>query len=226
MAKQQKAKKFEYSTPAFEGKVTLHTEQAKNLACRVPSTDRRTLFSSAMTALYTIDVVSRKLSKRRGFNHTEIIEALDKQLTLLDEDLIKHTKQLETFAAAENITQRAAYSRPEEVAYRITTPQISRLGSILQRFDQLIILIDTLWLSGKISPDEVEQFKKTKSRAMVKAFRSIISTGFAARDKMFASTDDADKEAQDEILKAEAESVSEDAEEVDLSDAESESATA
>lgn len=206
-------KRYEYSTPSLSGTLSVGSEQAKSLVVRIPGKNTAPPFRGVSPALFAIDVVTRKMGKRNpAFDHKAVIAAVDSRLKSVEDEFGGELGRLEQFISNEGINSRASYNSPVELTYEITTPQIQRAADLVEQLDKLVMLVDTLWLTGRLSQEECEQFKNSKTKLLSKAFRNLISTGFAARKKAFEEVTPEALETQEDILKAEAEIAEDDAE--------------
>lgn len=200
-------KRYEYSTPSLSSVLTVGSEQAKSLVVRIPGKQTAPPFRGVSPALFAIDVVTRKMGKRNpAFDHAAVIAAVDSRLKTVEDELNGEMERLQLFIRNEGIKARATYNNPIEYPYDITTPQIQRAADLVECLDKLVVLVDTLWLTGRLSQEECERFKDSKTKMLAKAFRSLISTGFAARKRAFEATTPEALETQKDILKVESES--------------------
>lgn len=203
MAKQKK--RYEYSTPSMSGVLKLGSEQAKSLVVRLPGRSTAPPFQGVSPALFAIDVVTRKMGKNNPtFDHKAVFAAVDSRLKAIEEEFSGEIERMGVFIKNEGIKARASYNSPIEFPYEVTTPQIQRAADLVAQLDLLVTLVDTLWLTGRLSLEEAENYKNGKSKALSKAFRNLISTGFAARKKAFEQSTPEAVETQQDIIKAEA----------------------
>lgn len=209
-------KRYEYSIPSLGGVLRVRSEHAKSLIIRIPGRRTSPPFSGVSPALFAIDVVTRKMGRTNpAFDHRAVVSAVDTRLKEIESDFQGEIARLETFIANEKITSRAQYNSPVDYTYEITTPQIKRAADLIGHLDQIVELADTLWLTGQLSHDECEIYKNTKTKMLSKAFRNLISTGFAARKKAFEQATPEALETQKDIIEAEAKAAALDAESAD-----------
>lgn len=194
--KQTTPRKFKYSTPSLAGTLTLNTEQAKRFGGNI--------FDNLTTSLFIIDVMARKLAKNnKAFNHKAVASAVTTLIDNMQAEISGEIQRMEHFMKAEKIGSEVTYSNPLVRQFRITSPEIMRVSTLLNDFDRLIVLIDTAWLHGKLDSAEADEFRDRKVKAVGKCLKSLISNGMAAREKAYASSEAA--EVQQEIAKVEAE---------------------
>ena len=186
--------KDQYSKPSLKGKMVLNTEQAKFFAGN--------RFDSLMTALFIIDVTSRKLAKNlKTFDHKAVVDAVSKKIERMEVAVGDESERMDTLLKSLGIKELAEYSYPLNREFEITSPEIKRMSSLLQAFDLLIIKVDTAWLHEKIDSSEAEDFRASKSNQMARLIRSLVGLGQSARAKAYASKV---AELQEDIEKAEA----------------------
>lgn len=186
--------KYQYSKPSLKGKMVLNTEQAKFFAGN--------RFDSLMTALFIIDVTSRKLAKNlKTFDHKAVVDAVSKKIERMEVAVRDESERMDTLLKSLGVKELAGYSSPVTREFEITSPEIKRMSSLLQAFDHLIIQVDTAWLHEKIDSSEAEEFRASKSNQMARLIRSLVGLGQSARAKAYASKV---AELQEDIEKAEA----------------------
>lgn len=214
-----KKKRYEYSTPSLSGVLELGSEHAKSLVIRLPGRQTAPPFQGVSPALFAIDVVTRKMGKNNPtFDHKAVFAAVDSRLKAVEEEFSGEIERLEIYISNESIKARASYNNPVEYSFEVTTPQIQRAADLIAKLDYLVQLVDTLWLTGRLSQEEAESYKNGKTKTLTKAFRNLISTGFAARKKAFEQDSPEAVETQQDIIKAEAKAQAKAAEQDDDQD--------
>lgn len=148
--------RVEYSNPEAVVKFTLHTQEG----IRVQSRN----FNIISRALFNLTNNSRAL-ERLG---TKYSGAIERTLKAVNEVIDMPEKELENNIAILNRAVKeeersslneVGYTHPKEHEVRIRTPQALRVIRIIQNFDKLHQIIDTLWLNNCFNQDEVEEFK-------------------------------------------------------------------
>jgi|LSQX01.1.fsa_nt_gb hypothetical protein len=199
-------KRYEYSTPSIQGVLTLMSEEAKSLVIRTPGLRTPPPFQGVFPALFAIDVVTRNMSKNNpSFDHKAVTAAVESRLSGLEEEFKTELERLETLAKNESVNELAKFTSPIDYSYEITTPQIKRAANLIGALDYMVQLVDTLWLHGVVSQDDANNHKARHTKLLAKAFRNLISTGFAARKKAFEEKTPEAIETQNDIMKVEAE---------------------
>ncbi|MCK5531585.1 MAG: DUF1845 family protein [Halopseudomonas aestusnigri] len=213
---QTKKKRYVYSTPSLDSVLQVGSEHAKGIVVRIPGRTTAPPFAGVIPALFAIDVVTRQLGKtNRAFDHKAVSAAVDAKLQSIEDDFNAEIARLEAFIKSEGITARASYNSPVDFSFEVTTPQIQRAAALVTKLDQLVMLVDTLWLTGRLNQDEAESYKNMKAKVLTKGFRSLISTGFSARKKAFDKNTPEALEAQKAIIEAEEKSADESADGAD-----------
>lgn len=164
-----------YSSPTIESSITLNTEQAKRIFKRC--------FEGAGRSLFTIDVVTRALAEgNKGFNHGEVMGAINTMLSKLEAEIVNSTLRYELLLKNnnhENLPVR--YNNAQTFAFSISTPEILRFATILTAFDQMIVRFDTCWLCGLIDSNQAQNYRTEKLRMVMKIVRKLQLQATSAR---------------------------------------------
>lgn len=149
--------RVEYSNPEAVVKFTLQTQEG----IRVQSRN----FNIISQALFNLTNNSRAL-ERLGVKYSGAIErtlkAVNEVIDTPEKELENNIVILRRALQAEeerNSLNKVEYTYPKEHEVRIRTPQAMRVIRIIQNFDKLHQIIDTLWLNNCFNQDEVEEFK-------------------------------------------------------------------
>lgn len=189
MAVNAVSKNAPYSTAIIKRKITCQTEEAKNfLGIKL---DRISV------ALFTLDVISRKRIARLNISakeHKAASKALNKMFTDFEKELQAETARLETVMQAQGIEGLAEHNNPASHDVSITTPELKRAVDLLQAFDKLIILVDTLWLMGIMETEVANQFRRSKAGQLKRLFGNVFNLSQAAKKSSFVK-DDAETQA-------------------------------
>lgn len=172
--------KYQYSKPSFQGAITLNTEQAKHFGGNH--------LDNLQTAMFIVDVVSRKLARNlKTFDHKAVVAAVNQRIEAMEEDIRAEAERLDAFLKLNGVSARPNYSSPLYREFEITSPEVQRITRLLVAFDELIIRVDTGWLAGIIDSAEADKFRVSKSNKMLKMTRSLVGLGVAARRKVYAT---------------------------------------
>jgi len=173
-----------YSTAIMKRTITFQTEEAKNYI--------GTWLNNVSVALFTLDVISRKRIARLNLStkqHKAATKALNKLFADFEKGIQDETVRLETVLKAQKISDRANHNNPRTTEVEITTPELKRAVDLLLAFDNLIILVDTVWLMGIMDTDEANQFRQLKTRQLKFLFRDIYKLSQAAKKSAFVQED-------------------------------------
>jgi hypothetical protein len=134
---------YRHSRPVFDRRVRLHSEYARRLVSLRQ-------FRPTMTALYGIDVILRLIATEAEADQFEATIA--QRLTVLSEALMAERERLQRLLEQHDLVQvRPRYTHPLDLTVQIASPHIGAYTSLIVALDQLMMAIDTLWLSGLLS---------------------------------------------------------------------------
>lgn len=150
----KKSDKRPYSRPAFHQKLEINSLQAQRVM------DRN--FDRVAKALFSIDVILRIIGDKNEVNEVE--EIIRSQIEKASEDILASTKQLKKVMEDNGIEDVPGYSAPNSYSIEITSPQIAQYAHLIRSLDNLMILVDTLWLNsvltGKQRSDATYQWQQ------------------------------------------------------------------
>ncbi|MDX1296677.1 MAG: hypothetical protein R3260_00340 [Pseudomonas sp.] len=178
-----------YSTAIMKRKITFQTEEAKSFLGNK--------MDNIAVALFILDVISRKRIARLNLStkdHKAASKALNKLFTDFEKEIQDETTRLEAVLKAQKIQGRAEHNNPGSYEVEITTPELKRAVDLLLAFDNLIVLVDTVWLMGIMETDVANQFRATKAGQIKRLFGSVYKLSQAAKQSAFVK-DDADTQA-------------------------------
>lgn len=149
--------RVEYSNPEAVVKFTLHTQEGIRVQARH--------FNIISQALFNLTNNSRAL-ERLGAKYNGTIErtlkAVNEVIDVPEKELANNIVILERTIKEEEergILNKIEYTHPKAHEIRVRTPQALRILSLIQNFDKLHKLLDTLWLNNCFNQDELEEFK-------------------------------------------------------------------
>ncbi len=135
------AKHRTYSRPVFDQAITLCSEQAQRVFERE--------FPRVVSSLYAIDVILRIIGDDREIDEVEgMVGAMIGDCA---KDIQNEKGRIEKLREDNGITSSPRYTNPEQVEVRIVSPQVAQFAALLQKMDDLMIALDTLWLCGVLS---------------------------------------------------------------------------
>ena len=142
----RRAKPYRHSRPVFDRQVRVHSEYVRRLV-----SDRQ--LKPAMTALYGIDLILRLIATEAEIDRID--QAIDARLLEISEALGEELEVLRAQLALHHLTEvRPRYTGVQNLRIEVSSPHIGAYTNLIVELDQLMIAIDTLWLSGLISNQE------------------------------------------------------------------------
>ncbi|WAR43360.1 hypothetical protein [Methylomonas rapida] len=138
---QPKSKRHTISRPIFERTFSINSEQAIRVI--------RDSYHRLMVSLYAIDVILRIIGREETVDEVESI--VSQMIAECAEQLQQEKSRLEKLKADNGITETPTYTHPREFLAKIASPQIAQFVELIRLLDQLMIVMDTLWLCQVIS---------------------------------------------------------------------------
>jgi len=129
------------SRPIFERTFSINSEQAIRVI--------RDSYHRLMVSLYAIDVILRIIGREETVDEIESI--VSQMITECAEQLQQEKSRLEKLKADNGINETPTYTHPREFVAKIASPQIAQFVELIRLLDQLMIVMDTLWLCQVIS---------------------------------------------------------------------------
>ncbi|WP_445368712.1 hypothetical protein ACH5Y9_04780 [Methylomonas sp. BW4-1] len=138
---QPKSKRHTISRPIFERTFNINSEQAIRVI--------RNSYHRLMVSLYAIDVILRIIGREETVD--EIESLVSQMIAECAEQLQQEKLRLEKLKADNGISETPTYTHPREFVAKIASPQIAQFVELIRLLDQLMIVMDTLWLCQVIS---------------------------------------------------------------------------
>lgn len=129
------------SRPIFQRTFAVNSEQAIRVI--------RNSYNRLMVSLYAIDVILRIIGREETVDEIESI--VSQMIAECAEQLQQEKLRLEKLKADNGITETPTYTHPKEFVAKIASPQIAQFVELIRLLDQLMIVMDTLWLCQVIS---------------------------------------------------------------------------
>ncbi|MCD2450536.1 hypothetical protein GO003_009055 [Methylicorpusculum oleiharenae] len=129
------------SRPIFQRTFAVNSEQAIRVI--------RNSYHRLMVSLYAIDVILRIIGREETVD--EIESLVSQMIVECAEQLQQEKSRLEKLKADNGITETPTYTHPREFVAKIASPQIAQFVELIRLLDQLMIVMDTLWLCQVIS---------------------------------------------------------------------------
>ncbi len=131
-----KPARLEISRPVFERTFNINSEQAIRVL--------RKSYDRLIKSLYAIDVILRIVGQEQAIDEIEAI--VSTMISDCATQLQQEKARLEKLKADNGITETPTYTHPTEFVARIASPQIAQFVELIRLLDQLMIVMDTLWL--------------------------------------------------------------------------------
>jgi translation elongation factor EF-Ts len=129
------------SRPIFQRTFAVNSEQAIRVI--------RNSYNRLMVSLYAIDVILRIIGREETVDEIESI--VSQMIAECAEQLQQEKLRLEKLKADNGITETPTYTHPKEFVAKIASPQIAQFVELIRLLDQLMMVMDTLWLCQVIS---------------------------------------------------------------------------
>ena len=133
---QDKSARPAFSRPVFERHFAIHSEQAIRVL--------RRSYNRLIRSLYAIDVTLRIVGLEQAIDDIEGI--VSKMISDCAEQLQQEKARLDKLCVDNGIAESPRYTHPSEFKARITSPQVAQFVALICLLDQLMIVMDTLWL--------------------------------------------------------------------------------
>jgi hypothetical protein len=124
------------SRPVFERTFKVNSEQAIRVI--------RNSYERLIRSLYAIDVILRIVGQEQAVDEIETI--VSSMIAECAEQLQQEKLRLETLKTDNGITETPTYTHPREFVAKIASPQIAQFIELIRLLDQLMMIMDTLWL--------------------------------------------------------------------------------
>lgn len=164
------------SNPFFELKVRLDTKSGQHIMARA--------FRRASFSLFSIDVILRIISQSQKKTDDNIDE-VDKIINgYLDEEakaLENLHLQLEAVMKQANLNETIDYSLPQLYIVEVSSPQVKKLANIISHFDELMKMVDSLWMNGNFDNKQRTQMSHEWKSRVFKLTTKIIQLEKRAR---------------------------------------------
>ena len=125
------------SIPVYQREMVLNSHQAQRIIQRG--------FRRTARALYSIDVILRIIGD--ADEATQVEEMITNLINEEYKAIQQEKSRLEKIIKDNGIDMLPEYTHPEKITLPISSPQSSRFVAIIQELDELMRLIDTLWLN-------------------------------------------------------------------------------
>ncbi|WP_157197737.1 MULTISPECIES: hypothetical protein [Methylomonas] len=203
-----------YSRPSLTQQIKLNSEYTKRVYQRY--------FKSVVSALYMIDTILYIIGEKA---HIELVQAaVSKLIESCSEDLANEIQRLERLREDNGIDIFPKYSNPGHYDIDIVSPQVSQFVALMMQMDNVIQLIDSLWLSNLLPNEKRADAEYQWQRRIQKLARRIISIRKNAYSEAQKRGISNEVEIAEQVLKEKGVEITTETEEVDEAEAETEDA--
>ena len=137
----EKILKSVISRPVFERTIKINSEQAIRVI--------RKSYERLIKSLYAIDVILRIVGAEQAIDELESI--VSKMIGDCAEQLQQEKARLDKLYNENGLTETPIYTHPQDFKAQITSPQVAQFLELIKLLDQLMIVMDTLWLCQILS---------------------------------------------------------------------------
>lgn len=160
-----------FSRPVFDQIITIRSHHAQRLLDRG--------FLLVVRALYGIDVVLRIIGDDAEMDQVETI--VGERIGALAAELQAEHARLAQLRDTNGITATPRYTNPRQVTVHISSPQLAQYTALIEELDRLMIVMDTLWLTGVLTNKQRAQGAYEWRLRVLRAGRAIIELERRAR---------------------------------------------
>jgi len=153
-----------YSRPVFTRNVEIHSLQAQNILTRSYKRLSQSLFQTSviMKINYTADEIAN------------VDATIDKAFDEDEKAIAAEKARIMQLLADSDIHDIASYTHTESFTLNIDTPRAARFIRLVMGVDELVGLIDTLWLNAEISDHIKKDLTFKHQQRLIKTAASII----------------------------------------------------
>jgi len=164
------------SRPLFERTFKINSEQAIRVI--------RRSYERLIRSLYAIDVTLRIVGQEQAIDDLEeIVSTMIGDCAL---QLQQEKARLDKLSSENGITETPRYTHPTDFKARITSPQIAQFVELIKLLDQVMIVMDTLWLCQIISSKHCTVARYQWQQRLHKLSRRIVSIEQRAHEAAYA----------------------------------------
>ncbi|MCE0759516.1 hypothetical protein LWH94_09900 [Marinobacter sp. G11] len=176
------AERQPYSRPVFRQKLVVNSLQAQRVMERS--------FDRVSSALFSLDVILRIIGDQEEIDQVE--EIIQNHISATSEEMDNAMNQLRKIMADNGIDAVPGYSAPAEYTIEITSPQVAQIARLIRSLDELMSLVDTLWLNSILSSQQRSDATFQWQQRLIKLAGKII--GIEKRARISAHSKGKEKE--------------------------------
>jgi hypothetical protein len=129
------------SRPVFERTIKINSEQANRVI--------RKSYDRLIKSLYAIDVILRIVGDELAIDEVEGI--VSTMIGDCAQQLQQEKARLDKLYTENGLTETPIYTNPTDFKAQITSPQVAQFLELIKLLDQLMMVMDTLWLCQILS---------------------------------------------------------------------------
>lgn len=160
-----------YSIPVFEQNIQINSLQAQKIMERA--------FRRTVRSLYSIDAILRIIGDDQEADEVEGV--INKMLTDTREAIHADSARLKKLIDSEGITQEPSYTHPQTYMVQISSPQVREFVSLVKMMDQLMLMMDTLWIMSVLDNKQRKEGTFQWQQRMLRMARRIVTIETRAR---------------------------------------------
>lgn len=153
------------SRPIFQRTIKLNSLQAKRIIDRSYKKLRHALFQTSVIMKITYS------EEESAAIDATIDKNLDKEQQAINDEKAR----IQQILLDNGITNLATYTHPQEFTLEVDSPRASRFLKLVVEADELIGLIDTVWLCGEIKDNQKKDATFKLQQRLIKSAAQIIS---------------------------------------------------
>jgi hypothetical protein len=165
------------SRAVLKKKMTLNSLQAQRVMHRS--------FERVSRSLFCTDVILQIIAEPDEI--AAVDEVINNHFEQLDKDLQEKVDQTKVLMEQNGIVGMIEYTNPHEYSIEITSPGINQFATLVQKLDNFIAMMDTLWLNQLIKNDQRSSLLFQWQQRLIRLASQIIKlenrTRIAARKK-------------------------------------------
>ena len=179
------AERQPYSRPVFRQKLVVNSLQAQRVMERS--------FDRVSSALFSLDVILRIIGDQEEIDQVE--EIIQNHISATSEEMDNAMNQLRKIMADNGIDAVPGYSAPAEYTIEIPSPQVAQIARLIRSLDELMSLVDTLWLNSILSSQQRSDATFQWQQRLIKLAGKII--GIEKRARISAHSKGKEKEVEE-----------------------------
>lgn len=163
------------SAPVIKQKLSLSTLASQKVMVRS--------FEKLAESLFQISVILRAIGEREHVDNAE--EILNKHFETASTDIEAKIEQMRQLAEQNGISINPDYTNQVTYELEINTPHLARFIGLVGRMDDLVSMIDSLWLHSILDDRQASNARFEWSRRMINVAGRIIGLSRNVRKKAY-----------------------------------------